>query len=100
MDYIILLLVVVCVLVLLIVHQDIIRFGEGYNNIISRLFPQLGSVNRSMKNAATLSCAVFFGGVITHAYTNDDSWVWNGLMFAIVPPLIQLFRGKWKQSSS
>ena len=100
MDYIILLLVVVCVLVLLIVHQDIIRFGEGYNNIIGRLFPQLGSVNRSMKNAVTLGCAVVFGGVITHAYTNDESWLWNSLVFAIVPPLIQLFRGKRKQSSS
>ncbi len=100
MDYIILLLVGIGVLVLLIVHQDIIQFGEGYNKIISRLCPQLGSVNRSMKNAVTLGCAVFFGGVIAHAYTSDNSWVWNGLMFAIVPPLIQLFRGKWKKSSS
>ena len=53
-----------------------------------------------LKNAATLGCTVFFGGVIAHAYTSDDSWVWNGLMFAIVPPLIQLFRGKSKKSSS
>ena len=100
MDYIILLLVGIGVLVILIVHQDIIQFGEGYSKIISRLYPQLGSVNRSMKNAVTLGCAVFFGGVMAHAYTSDDSWVWNGLVFAIVPPLIQLFRGKWKKSSS
>ena len=34
MDYIILLLVAACVLILLIVHQDIVQFGKGYNNPI------------------------------------------------------------------
>ena len=69
MDYLILLLVAACVLILLIVHQEIIQFGEGYNKVISQLLPKLGSVNRSMKNAITLGCVVFFGGVISHAYT-------------------------------
>ena len=99
MDYLILLLVAGCVLILLIVHQEIIQFGERYNKVISQLLPKLGSVNRSMKNAITLGCVVFFGGVISHAYTQDDSWLWNGLMFAVVPPLVQLVRGKGKQPS-
>ena len=99
MDYLILLLVAGCVLILLIVHQEIIQFGDGYNKIISQLLPKLGSVNRSMKNAITLGCVVFFGGVISHAYTQDDSWLWNGLGFAVVPPLVQLVRGRHKQSS-
>ena len=99
MDYLILLLVAGCVLILLIVHQEIIQFGDGYNKIISQLLPKLGSVNRSMKNAITLGCVVFFGGVISHAYTQDDSWLWNGLVFAILPPLVQLVRGRRKQPS-
>ena len=99
MDYIILLLVAACVLILLIVHQDIIQFGESYNNTISQLFPKLGSATRSMKNAITLGCVIFFGSVISHAYTKDDSWLWNGLIFAIMPPLIQLFRGKRNRQS-
>ena len=97
MDYLILLLVAGCVLILLIVHQEIIQFGERYNKAISHLLPKLGSVNRSMKNAITLGCVVFFGGVISHAYTQDASWLWNGLMFAVVPPLIQFVRGRRKQ---
>ena len=100
MDYLILLLVAGCVLVLLIVHQEIIQFGDGYNKIISQLFPKLGSFNRPMKNAITLGCVVFFGGVISHAYTQDDSWLWNGLVFAVVPPLVQLVRGRRKQPPS
>ena len=99
MDYLILLLVAGCVLILLIVHQEIIQFGEGYNKIISQLFPKLRSVNRSMKNAITLGCVVSFSGVISHAYTQDDSWLWNGLVFAVVPPLFQLVRGRRKQPS-
>ena len=99
MDYLILLLVAGCVLILLIVHQEIIQFGEGYNKAISQLFPKLGSVNRSMKNAITLGCVIFFGGVISHAYTQDDSWLWNGLVFAVVPPLVQLVRGRHKPPS-
>ena len=98
MDYLILLLVAGCVLILLIVHQEIIQFGERYNKAI-QLLPKLGSVNRSMKNAITLGCVVFFGGVISHAYTQDDSWLWNGLMFAVVPPLVQFVRGRRKQPS-
>ena len=66
MDYLILLLVAGCVLILLIVHQEIIQFGEGYNKAISQLFPKLRSVNRSMKNAINIGCDVFFGGVISH----------------------------------
>ena len=97
MDYLILLLVAACVLILLIVHQEIIQFGDDYNKVISRLLPKLGSVNRSMKNAITLGCVVFFGGVISHAYTQDDSWLWNGLMFAVVPPLVQFVRGARQQ---
>ena len=100
MDYLILLLVAACVFILLIIHQQIIQFGEGYNKVISQLLPKLGSVNRSMKNAITLGCVVFFGGVISHAYTQDDSWLWNGLMFAVVPPLVQFVRGRRKQPSS
>ena len=100
MDYLILLLVAGSVLILLIVHQDIIQLGGGYNKAISQLFPKLGSVNRSMKNAISLGCVVFFGGVISHAYTQDDSWLWNGLMFAVVPPLVQFVRGRRKQPSS
>jgi hypothetical protein len=99
MDYLILLLVAACVLILLIVQQEIIQFGEGYNKVISQLLPKLGSVNRSMKNAITLGCVVFFGGVISHAYTQDDSWLWNGLVFAVVPPLVQFVRGRRQQSS-
>ena len=99
MDYLILLLVAGCVLILLIVHQEIIQFGERYNKAISQLLPKLGSVNRSMKNAITLGCVVFFGGVISHAYTQDDSWLWNGLMFAVVPPLVQFVRGRRQQPS-
>ena len=99
MDYLILLLVAGCVLILLIVHQDIVQFGEGYNKAIGHLFPKLGSVNRPMKNAISLGCVVFFGGVISHAYTQDDSWLWNGLVFAVVPPLFQLVRGRRKQPS-
>ena len=99
MDYLILLLVAGCVLILLIVHQEIIQFGERYNKAISQLLPKLGSVNRSMKNAITLGCVVFFGGVISHAYTQDDSWLWNGLVFAVVPPLVQLVRGRRQQPS-
>ena len=100
MDYLILLLVASCVLILLIIHQEIIQFGDGYNKIISQLLPKLGSVNRSMKNAITLGCVVFFGGVISHAYTQDDRWLWNGLVFAVVPPLVQLVRGRRKQPPS
>ena len=100
MDYLILLLVAGCVLILLIVHQDIVQFGKGYNKAISQLLPKLGSVNRPMKNAITLGCVVFFGGVISHAYTQDDSWLWNGLVFAILPPLVQLVRGRRKQPPS
>ena len=99
MDYLILLLVAASVLILLIIHQEIIQFGEGYNKVISQLLPKLGSVNRSMKNAITLGCVVFFGGVISHAYTQDDSWLWNGLVFAVVPPLVQLVRGRRQQPS-
>ena len=99
MDYLILLLVAGCVVILLIVHQEIIQFGAGYNKIISRLLPKLRSVNRSMKNAITLGCVIVFGGVISHAYTQDDSWLWNGLVFAVVPPLFQLARGRRKQPS-
>jgi len=99
MDYLILLLVAACVLILLIIHREIIQFGEGYNKVISQLLPKLGSVNRSMKNAITLGCVVFFGGVISHAYTQDDSWLWNGLVFAVVPPLVQLVRGRRQQPS-
>ena len=100
MDYLILLLVAACVFILLIIHQQIIQFGEGYNKVISQLLPKLGSVNRSMKNAISLGCVVFFGGVISHAYTQDDSWLWNGLMFAVAPPLIQFVRERRKQPSS
>ena len=99
MDYLILLLVAACVFILLIIHQQIIQFGEGYNKVISQLLPKLVSVNRSMKNAITLGCVVFFGGVISHAYTQDDSWLWNGLMFAVVPPLVQFVRGARQQPS-
>ena len=97
MDYIILLLVAACVLILLIVHQDIVQFGEGYNKAISQLFPRLGSVSRPMKNAITLGCVVFFVGVIGHTYTKDDSWLWNGLIFAALSPLVQFVRRRRKQ---
>jgi hypothetical protein len=99
MDYLILLLVTGCVLILLIVHQDIIQFGEGYNKAISQLFPKLRSVKKPMKNAITLGCVVLFCGVFGYTFTEDDSWMWNGLMFAVVPPLVQLVRGNRKQPS-
>lgn len=99
MDYVILILVPVCILIFLVIHQDIIQFGERYNKTISQLLPSLASVSQAMKNAITLSCVVFFGGVIGRTFTEDDRWLWNALVFSAVPPIVQFIKRKRKRMS-
>ena len=72
MDYLILILLAACLLIMLVIHQDIIQFGEGYNRTMGQLLPRLASVGQPMKNALTLSCVIFFGGAIARTFTEDD----------------------------
>ncbi len=99
MDYLILILLGACILIMLVIHQDIIQFSEGYNKAISQLLPRLASVGQPMKNALTLSCVVFFAGAITQTFTEDDRWLWNALVFSVIPPLVQFLRRKRTKSS-
>ena len=94
MDYLILVLLAACLLIMLVIHQDIIQFGESYSRVISQVLPRLASVSQPMKNALSLSCVVIFAGVIIRTYTGDDRWLWNALVFSVIPPLVQFLRRK------
>ena len=37
MDYLILVLLAACLLIMLVIHQDIVQFGESYSRVISQL---------------------------------------------------------------
>tara|TARA_B100001079_G_scaffold132871_1_gene113797 strand:+ start:319 stop:621 length:303 start_codon:yes stop_codon:yes gene_type:complete len=99
MDYLILILLAACLLIMLVIHQDIIQFGEGYNRAMGQLLPRLASVGQPMKNALTLSCVIFFGGAIARTFTEDDRWLWNALIFSVIPPLVQFLRRKRTKTS-
>ncbi len=99
MDYLILILLAACLLIMLVIHQDIIQFGEGYNRAMGQLLPRLASVGQPMKNALTLSCVIFFGGAIARTVTEDDRWLWNALIFSVIPPLVQFLRRKRTKTS-
>ena len=94
MDYLILVLLAACLLIMLVIHQDIIQFGESYSRVISQVLPRLASVSQPMKNALSLSCVVIFAGAIIRTYTGDDRWLWNALVFSVIPPLVQFLRHK------
>mgnify|MGYP007088487605 FL=1 len=94
MDYLILVLLAACLLIMLVIHQDIVQFGESYSRVISQVLPRLASVSQPMKNALSLSCVVIFAGVIIRTYTGDDRWLWNALVFSGIPPLVQFLRRK------
>ena len=94
MDYLILILLGACILIMLVIHQDIIQFGEIYSRAISQLLPRLASVSQPMKNALSLSCVIIFAGAIIRTYSGDDRWLWNALVFSVIPPLVQFLHRK------
>ena len=89
MDYLILVLVLLSFSLLLVLHPDIIRWGNKYHQYIYRILPRLRQVDSPMKNALTPSCLILFAGIIAHIYLTEDRWLLNGMGLALIPPLIQ-----------